>query len=67
MMGADGKRLGLKELWLPLLFAFLGAALVVGSVPGRGKTGLTALGMSLALIGVAIARNRIRSKSDGES
>ena len=64
MLGANGKRLGLKDLWLPLLVSCLGAAVVVWSVPGQGKTGFTVLGMSIAFVGVAIARTRLWSKNN---
>ena len=62
MIRAHGQRLSLRELGLPLFFSFLGAAIVLASVPGQGKTGFMALGMSLSFVGVAIARNRIRRK-----
>ena len=62
MIRTDGKKLGLKELALPMFFSCLGALIVVASVPGQGKTGFTALGIALALIGCAIARHRIREQ-----
>ena len=62
MTRPDGRRLSLRALGLPLCCSLLGAAIVVASLPGQGKTGFTVLGMSLAFLGAAMARNRVRSK-----
>jgi hypothetical protein len=55
--------LGFKELWLPLLFVFLGMAIIIPSIPGEGNTGLIALGMSLAFVGAAVAKRRMGAKT----
>lgn len=65
MSGTQAKNLGLVERYLPLALACLGAAVVVWSVPGQGKTGGTALGMSIAFVGVALGRSFARDRRDG--
>ncbi|MEZ5312742.1 MAG: hypothetical protein R2862_03355 [Thermoanaerobaculia bacterium] len=65
MRESDGNALGFRELLLPMFFSCLGAAIVIWSVPGQGRTGFTALGMAIAMVGVAIARVRLRRKNEG--
>lgn len=66
MIVAKGRRLSVRELLLPLLFVLLGIAIIILSIPGQGNTGFTGLGMSLSLIGTAIARSRIKGKNSND-
>ncbi len=66
MYSPHESKLSVRELLLPLVFIFLGIAIIIPSIPGQGNTGLIALGMSISFVGVAIARAR-KNKLKGNS
>ena len=62
MRRSDGKKLTMRELFLPLLLILLGMAIIIPSIPGQGNTGLIVFGMSISFVGTAIARIRVQNK-----